>query len=896
MWLLRTELNEDGNFTPVLDEYEGQDIPAYAILSHTWGEGEVLFSDVSPNPQHAFLKKSFPKVENAAERARLDGLAYIWIDTCCIKKESSAELQEAINSMYDWYARAVVCYVFLADFTYSILTQQDEAFEAALHCSRWFTRGWCLQELLAPDNVVFFSSDWTEIGTKASMAELIVSITSIDVEYLTRPQKIHSASVAKRMSWAAHRQTRRVEDIAYCLMGIFSVNLPMLYGEGTKAFLRLQEAIWERYEDQSLFMWANPHIAPDTPHGLLADSPVVFADSGPCCSFDHEQGKSNLKISSKGVRIQLQMQYAEKKCYYAGLNCPVALDPGHATQNIACIYLQKLDWGDEQFVRIHCNHLGHLRYNQGSLQSVFIPQQIHETDTEQILYPRQSINFRHNIGASREGDYALVDLAYEASATRPCKEPELTSPTSNREVDILPWIFKPFPRHLEILDSPMMTVTLLFRRRQDGEKFVIQWATDQQSRLAFCALPTELRTLESMSGGASDLQVSLNSFRQDLKPLGSVIQLQKHHIEVLCEITFSNALKTFNIDFNLEPIWNEVKTRTREINTIDGLSAAWMAEPTFQFHFKKLRTLKNHWDPVKGIAFSPDGKQLAFIAHSRSVWFWDTVAGTFSMMWVSDAIILEMVFSPDGSKITCVCCDGSVCLWNRATRENIRISKIDGDKKLIAAVFSPDGKKILSASTDNSVQAWNTTTGTTSGTFKYPAHKNQVVTFSPDASLFACRLPSSEFQIMDSNTGAVYSWLGVGSRTDSMVAFSPDGKQFAIASKDIRLYNTFTGNLRHVYKGNVLKGGGYMVSAIAFSPDGKQMSTASISDHIRLWNTVTGAEDGISKERNGGRILCINYSPDGKQLACVLTHTRFREAWLWTTPPQKRQRWWRWFC
>lgn len=200
-----------------------------------------------------------------------------------------------------------------------------------------------MQELLAPRTVVFFSSEWTLIGTKASMAKLIASITSIDVDYLTGLQSIRSASVAKKMSWAAHRQTRRIEDTAYCLMGIFSVNMTMLYGEGSKAFLRLQRRIWKQYEDQSLFMWFDPRMDPKTPHGLLADSPAVFAKTGHYYAFDNIEGKSPLEMTSKGVRVDLRVKYGEKNCYKAALNCPTDLFPRHVTRNIASIYLRKLD-------------------------------------------------------------------------------------------------------------------------------------------------------------------------------------------------------------------------------------------------------------------------------------------------------------------------------------------------------------------------------------------------------------------------------------------------------------------------------------------------------------------------------------------------------------------------
>lgn len=114
-----------------LVEFVGREVPGYAILSHTWGEDEVLYEDVAT--LSARKRKAFPKVKYAAEQTRKDGLDFIWIDTCCINKSSSAELQEAINSMYRWYQGARVCYVYLEDV--------DSNLDHQLRHSRWFQRG-----------------------------------------------------------------------------------------------------------------------------------------------------------------------------------------------------------------------------------------------------------------------------------------------------------------------------------------------------------------------------------------------------------------------------------------------------------------------------------------------------------------------------------------------------------------------------------------------------------------------------------------------------------------------------------------------------------------------------------------------------------------------------------
>jgi hypothetical protein len=191
-------------------------------------------------------------------QAAHDGHEYIWIYTCCIDKSSSAELSEAINSMYAWYQKAEICYAVLDD-----VPGPDAAdFEAEFKASRWFTRGWTLQELLAPRNVVFFGRPLTGpsimLGDRTSLCGLISTSTAIAEEDLIGSAYCQYCTVAQKMSWASKRETTREEDIAYSLMGLFSVNMPLLYGEGARAFMRLQEEITNISDDQSIFAWVSP--------------------------------------------------------------------------------------------------------------------------------------------------------------------------------------------------------------------------------------------------------------------------------------------------------------------------------------------------------------------------------------------------------------------------------------------------------------------------------------------------------------------------------------------------------------------------------------------------------------------------------------------------------------
>ncbi|KAI0897169.1 HET-domain-containing protein [Annulohypoxylon nitens] len=288
MWLLHTT-----SFG--LHEFIGQKKPPYAILSHTWGNGEVLFQDVQNLQDTGWkLKPGYKKVAGSCRQAAQDGYDYIWIDTCCIDKTSSAELSEAINSMFQWYKASAVCYAFL----------EDVSAKSDFLSSRWFTRGWTLQELIAPRNVLFYNQEWNLLGDRFQLASEISHQTQIGVEILTRGHinneddwtlhKLDRSSslcsschcfplsiqhilrkfcVAEKMNWASKRKTTRVEDIAYCLLGIFEVNMTLLYGEGLNAFRRLQEEILKRSDDQSILTWRDSGLLYTT---ILAKHPRQF--------------------------------------------------------------------------------------------------------------------------------------------------------------------------------------------------------------------------------------------------------------------------------------------------------------------------------------------------------------------------------------------------------------------------------------------------------------------------------------------------------------------------------------------------------------------------------------------------------------------------------------------
>ena len=301
--------------------HDVEDAPHYAILSHTWSEEEVTLQDLQRHDVAGM--KGYKKIRGSCALAKSDGLDYVWIDTCCIDKTNSTELSEAINSMFRWYQYAKVCYAYLNDVTRQS-AHSEENYTVLDNC-RWFTRGWTLQELIAPRNVVFYDRSWEYMGRRKDFASQISRFTSIDQDLLQGGDKpvewrLSSCSVAKRLSWAARRKTTRAEDLAYCLMGIFDIHMPLIYGEGLKkAFQRLQAEILRNNNDQSILAWSLQDRAIDygsyewetievdssQEDNVFASHPKYFQSCGDVAAISPFE--TPLNLSSGGLGLQLKI-------------------------------------------------------------------------------------------------------------------------------------------------------------------------------------------------------------------------------------------------------------------------------------------------------------------------------------------------------------------------------------------------------------------------------------------------------------------------------------------------------------------------------------------------------------------------------------------------------------
>ena len=243
MRLLRRCDNDDIEFA----QFDDEAVPRYVILSHTWGADteEVTLEDLTNG--NGKNKSGYEKIRFCGRQAARDGLEWFWVDTCCIDKMNKAELFQAIRSMFRWYRNAIRCYVYLSDVSIakSIVSGRDSRvdWEPTFRASRWFTRGWTLQELLAPSVVEFFSRECKLLGSKISLTQEIHEITGIPKSAILGA-RLSGFSVDERLLWIQHRQTKLEEDRAYSLLGIFGVDFAPFYGEGAgEAFKRLMNEI-----------------------------------------------------------------------------------------------------------------------------------------------------------------------------------------------------------------------------------------------------------------------------------------------------------------------------------------------------------------------------------------------------------------------------------------------------------------------------------------------------------------------------------------------------------------------------------------------------------------------------------------------------------------------------
>jgi hypothetical protein len=330
----------------VLTDFRGKTIPPYAILSHRWSDSEILIEDIS-NETYKEKEEGYRKLQFCAERAAQDELQYFWIDTCCIDRWDNNERSKAINSMFQWYKNAARCYVFLPDVSASATEPvQRSDWEASFRASAWFTRGWTLQELIAPVSVEFFSCNGQRIGDKTSLDQLIHETTGIPLRAL-RNCPLDEFTASERERWAENRRTKEEEDIVYCLLGILGVSMPTAYGEGEESARSRLQAELEGASDA-------PSIIPFSRNHRFVGRESQLTELG-AKLFSNEHTTTTLAIVGPGGtgKSQLALEVAHRT-RQNNKNCSVfwmdASDKDSLYQSYANVAqkLNVLGWDDDQ--------------------------------------------------------------------------------------------------------------------------------------------------------------------------------------------------------------------------------------------------------------------------------------------------------------------------------------------------------------------------------------------------------------------------------------------------------------------------------------------------------------------------------------------------------------------
>lgn len=567
MKLLMTHGSDSEDWQPQLVDFRGE---KYAILSHCWLEepnDEVLYADirilddggrVNPTDENDlrrhtkyqynpnFSRRStrdipgYDKLKGAARQAAREDHDFIWVDTCCIDKSSSAELSEAINSMFNWYHKSNHCFAYLADVPDGP-DGQDTSINSAFAKAKWWTRGWTLQELVAPFDVVFYTRGWERIGEKKSLGGTIYAISGIGIDVLTHARALDDVSVARRMSWASSRKTTRTEDLAYSLMGIFSVNMPLLYGEGEKAFLRLQEEIIKSSDDESIFAWVDPLAQDDEPRGLLASSPAHFSKSSEIIFYQDFENREPYVMGNRGLSITLHLSRCEDGKIAAALHCPVA----HTGDGFLAVFLQRLGEKSQHFARVKCSKLGSLR-TRGVLETIYV-RQSHKAHQLNRVLPYHFFNLRHLTVGGEDEHYQLMQIIqgplYESGTVN------LPFPTSYGKQ----WIRR-FPGCFRVIRGERkLAVALLFGQVLDETKSM---DTTNASGPVAVMLGSTSTTEVSFDAHEMNRLLPFDSMDKIFKPTtaGQWKELENFHVKVDFEPQVSGSSQLFLTDITISKI------------------------------------------------------------------------------------------------------------------------------------------------------------------------------------------------------------------------------------------------------------------------------------------------------------------------------------------------------
>ncbi|RYP77860.1 hypothetical protein DL771_000957 [Monosporascus sp. 5C6A] len=903
-----------------LEEFPDGETPIYAILSHTWGSDleELTLRDV----EEGEIDKpgiGSAKFRGCCQQAKKDGFGYIWIDTCCINKTDLVELSEAINSMFRWYKRAAVCYAYLSDVPGDENPRKDGS---KFRTSRWFQRGWTLQELLAPRRLVFYSLEWRPLGTKVQLGAVIERVTGIHRLFLKGVNDLQSASVAQRMSWAAQRDTKRKEDLAYCLLGIFGITMPMIYGEGgDRAFFRLQEQILRSTRDHSILAWglggeSTGDLAQSQARGFLAAAPSDFANSGHIVPRNRSTAYlDSLEISGGSLHVSLSLLATSAET--VGLiNCG---PEGDAQQVVGIPLMKVASGGPDEYIRPRgCHSVIRPIINSDALRK---PIHIRNDNGPDTQLSRQQ-GWIYDDSDFADAHLELVDVAPRSSWD---EERAVIMSTTEPEGNAHPTLVR-----LRHYDGASRDFILILEFKQQGAHAEAHYCIAICSRITLLTdivgnlqyITRQVSGKRRASNGLLNLQLILerNAGRPmfTIKPkamryppystVDVTVELQKPHLTLEIE-GMLHAQKRWDelqhIDYDEE---------SGELESIYGqLPLLWASE---NGHTEMVKLLLDNGIDV---AAANNGKRIPLIAAAdkghadvvrlllatsgTDVNVKDSESGRTPLSWAVERghetvvqLLLEkgasitvedrdtctalLYAAGMGHNIVELLLGNGAAMNNDDTAWRLRQTLKGHEDSVLSVAFSHDSKLLASGSSDDTVRLWDTATGQLRQTFE--GHQNDVtsVAFSHDSKLLASGSDDNTVRVWDTATGQLRQTLEGHQNAVNSIAFSHDSKLLASGSDDntVRIWDTATGQLQQTF------GGQPYINSIAFSHDSKLLASGSNDKTVRLWDTVTG-QLRQTLEGHEDVIYSVVFSHDSKLLASGSVDKTVR---LWDTATDAR--------